>query len=147
MCRTLVKTDINSLLPKLDNNTDLVIGDVTETIEPWMKDNCSSDSPIGFIAFDLDMYYGTKAAMKVLKGESDWYLPKFWCYLDDIRTTSMCSKNGELLAVSEFNLENKMRSIEVYPFLETERLFKNAGWIHQMRHVNILDHPSQLKQS
>ena len=59
----------------------------------------------------------------------------------------MCSKNGELLAVSEFNLENKMRYIEVYPFLETERLFKNAGWIHQMRHVNILDHPSQLKQS
>jgi hypothetical protein len=62
------KTDIGRLLPQLDSNTDLVIGDVTKTIRPWMKDNLSAQSPIGFIAFDFDMYYGTKAALHVLEG-------------------------------------------------------------------------------
>jgi hypothetical protein len=76
-----------------------------------------------------------------------YYLAHFWCYLDDIRSPSVCSKVGELLAVSEFNLENELRSIEIYPFLKDERLFKNAGWINQMRSICILDHPDRLKQS
>ena len=111
-----------------------------------MDDHLSPKSPIGFIAFDLDMYFGTKAAMKVLQGPPDSYLPQFWCYLDDVRTPTICSKLGELLAVEEFNEENELRSIEEYPFLKTERLFKNAGWIHQMRSVNIIDHPTRLEQ-
>ena len=140
------KTPLTSLAPKLYDNVDLVIGDVNETVKPWLKDNLSSEAPIGFIAFDLDMYYGTKAALEVLSGDFDCYLPYFWCYLDDIRSMNVNSKVGELLAVSEFNKESNTISIEKYDFLSVERIFKNAGWINQMRVISILDHPYLNKQ-
>jgi len=92
------------------------------------------------------MYYGTKAALEVLTGAPECYLPQFWGYLDDIREPEVCPKIGELLAVEEFNKENEFRSVDEYCFLESERIFKNAGWIHQMHSVNIIDHPSRKHQ-
>ena len=66
--------------------------------------------------------------------------------MDDIRPPEVCSKNGELLAVEEFNNENTLRSIEIDPFFATRRIFKNASWICQMRSINIIDHPSRQIQ-
>jgi len=41
------ETDLENLRPQLYPNVDLVIGDVTKTIRPWMKTNLSENSPIG----------------------------------------------------------------------------------------------------
>lgn len=132
---------LNSIMPK---NARLIQGDVNETIDKFI-DELPESEPIGFAALDLDLYYGTRAALRVFENKPEKYLPYVVLYLDDIVTPEMSSKTGELRAVKEFNDENEYRAIEEYPFLENERIFKNANWIKQMRFLQILDHPVRNK--
>lgn len=137
------KTDVKALQSSLDENTKLIIGDVKDTVRPFIK-LLSPQRPIGFIVFDLDLYYSTKAALEICKSDATYFLPYIWTYFDNIVTPRINSKLGELLAIEEFNKENELRIIEPYPFLECERIFKNAAWIKQMRVLNIMDHPTRI---
>ena len=106
------KMDIEKLNKKL-RNSKIIIGDVKNTIQEFFKQY--NPSPIGAIFNDLDFYTSTKYSFEIFKNDNDkFYLPRIYNYFDDIigSENEMYGKfNGELLAIQEFNDENKNKKI------------------------------------
>lgn len=127
------------LLDLLPDNAKLIIGDIEETVPEFLK-TISAQSPIGYIAVDVDYYWPAKSCLNVLLAESNKYLPWTLVYLDDISPISSNPWVGELLAVEEFNRENTYRKIHPYPALRINRIFKNARWIDEIFLMHVLDH-------
>lgn len=97
------KMDAEALRARL-KVAQLVLGSVEETL----RDFCSKHQPppIGFIAFDLDYYSSTVAALRILESEHRHLLPRVACYFDDMVGDIDWAYNpftGEMLAVQEFN--------------------------------------------
>jgi hypothetical protein len=96
------RMDVEKLRKRLDK-AELVLGDVDETVRQWIEQR---HAPIGFIAFDLDYYSSTAAALRILAGDADSHLPRVHCYFDDVTSNDLGCMNpyvGELLAIREFN--------------------------------------------
>ena len=142
------KMDVAALRAALPANCHLVIGEV-ETTVPRFLEELSDASPLGFISIDVDYYYSTKQALRILSGPPSKYLPKVAVYLDDLEDESHNSYCGELLAVREFTDSHEFRKIEKHAFLRSYRIFRNARWIDHIFTAHILDHPtrSTLRQS
>lgn len=106
------KMDIEKLNKKL-NKAKIIIGDVKTTIPNFFKQN--NPAPIGAIFNDLDYYTSTKYSFEIFKNDNnDYYLPRIFCYFDDVigSEKEMYGKfNGQLLAIQEFNDENKDKKI------------------------------------
>jgi hypothetical protein len=92
---------------------------------------------------DVDYYYSTVDALRILAGRSEQYLPLTLVYLDDIWCERHNSACGELLAVAEFNRDHPLRLIERHPFLEQGRIFRRARWLGQVFYCHVLDHPQR----
>ncbi|MUL35214.1 hypothetical protein [Gloeocapsopsis dulcis] len=131
--------DKEKLLQALPDNAKLIVGDIAETVPEFIK-TISQDSPIGFIAVDVDYYWSAKECLKVLLGEAEKYLPITLIHLDDIGIPSSNPWVGELLAVNEFNAENSYRKIHPYTFLRNRRIFKHTRWIDHIFVMHTLDH-------
>ena len=101
----------------------------------------TKDMPLGFVAVDVDYYSAAKAAMAILEGAPENYLPLVPVYLDDIGVDGSNPWNGELLAISEFNAENALRKIAPFTLLRSRRIFKHTQWIDRMYAAHIHDHP------
>ncbi|MGQ0734668.1 MAG: hypothetical protein ACT4QD_13565 [Acidobacteriota bacterium] len=101
-------------LPKLQarlTRATLVIGDVRETTRRFGE---ADPAPIGFIAFDLDYYSSTVAALEILDIGHRFFLPRVFCYFDDVAGgPNFCYSEftGELLAIREFNASHSDRKI------------------------------------
>jgi hypothetical protein len=132
-------TDLAGLERALPANTDLVIGDVAETAAAFIRE-MAADAPLGFVAVDVDYYSAAKAALTILTGPAENYLPIVPVYLDDIGVLGSNPWTGELLAISEFNAENPMRKIAPFTLLRSRRIFKNPQWIDRMFAAHIHDH-------
>lgn len=90
----------------------LIIGDVKNTLKNFFKEN--NPAPIGAIFNDLDYYTSTKNSFEIFNGNDDYYLPRVFCYFDDIIGTESemyGHHNGQLLAIDEFNSENQSKKI------------------------------------
>jgi hypothetical protein len=131
-----------TLARDLPPHARLLLGDVAETV-PQFLEQVTREAPIGFVSLDLDYYSSTKDALRVLRGESQKYLPRTLVYVDDIQLDSHNSWCGPLLAIHEFNDEQKFRKIEHHAFLENQRVFRNARWIKQIFTLHVLDHPTR----
>ncbi|MES1025540.1 hypothetical protein ABN584_21820 [Gloeocapsa sp. BRSZ] len=131
--------DKEKLLQALPDNAKLIIGDIAQTLPEFVK-SVSSESPIGFIAVDVDYYWSAKECLKVLQGEAEKYLPVTLIHLDDIGIPSSNPWVGELLAVNEFNTENHYRKIHPYTFLRNKRIFQRTSWIDYVFVMHTLDH-------
>jgi len=97
------KMELDKLRAKL-TKAKLILGDVRETTPEWMQKG--QISPIGFVAFDLDYYSSTKAALQVFRGPETSHLPRAICYFDDVASNELGCMNeyvGELLAIKDFN--------------------------------------------
>jgi hypothetical protein len=135
----------DALRKVLPANAQLIIGEVSTTV-PQFISNLSPAEPVGYVVFDLDYYFSMGDALKILQDANPQkYLPITLVYLDDIALDAHNSYCGELLAVNEFNAENKLRKIEHHAFLENYRIFRRALWIKQMFFLHVLDHPSRCK--
>jgi hypothetical protein len=132
-------TDRAKLLKALPPNAQLVLGDIDETTPEFLK-TVSRECPIGFVAVDVDYYWSAKSCLKVLAGQPEQYLPMTLVYLDDISVPNSNPWVGELLAINEFNAENKYRKIAPYTLLRGERIFKQTRWIDQIFVMHTLDH-------
>lgn len=92
----------DKLRSRLSPKTDLVIGDVADVVGRW-----KAPAPIGFVAFDLDYYSSTKAALSLFEAaEERPHLPRVYCYFDDTVEPARACHNeytGELCAIREFN--------------------------------------------
>lgn len=104
------KMDVDALKQRL-SSAQLVLGNVSTTIPAFLH---REHPPIGFIAFDLDYYSSTKAAFELFEGKIQSYLPRVYCYFDDIMWPETACHNeyvGELCAIREFNQEHEHKAI------------------------------------
>lgn len=132
--------DFAGLQRALPPNCELILGDVTETAPAFAK-SLGPDAPLGFVAVDVDYYSAARAALPILCGAADGYLPVVPVYLDDIAEYGASDFSGEMLAVHEFNAENALRKIAPFNLLRSRRIFKNTQWIDRMFAAHIHDHP------
>ncbi len=130
--------DVEKLKAHLPPNTSLVLGDVAATVPQFVG---KLQAPIGFVAFDLDYYSSTKAALTIFDAAPESYLPLVYCYFDDLSHEAHNSWCGELLAIHEFNAAHPLRKIERFSMLENRRIFSRAAWLKHMYNLHVLDHP------
>jgi hypothetical protein len=95
--------DVDALRGRL-KSAKLVLGPVEETVPAF----CAAEEPppIGFIAFDLDYYSSTLAALRIFDAAGRYFLPRVACYFDDVLGDVYAAHSefaGELLAIKEFN--------------------------------------------
>src|SRR5579863_5007444 len=104
------KMDVPRLKAKLSPGTELILGDIEDTIPSW-----GPKGSIGFVAFDLDYYSSTKKAFCLFeKDDPASRLPRTYCYFDDLRWPEHACHNeymGELCAIKEFNQEHEHKKI------------------------------------
>jgi hypothetical protein len=120
------KMNVKELKKKLSPRTQLVLGNVKQTVPKFFKKKIS---PIGFIAFDLDYYSSTRDAFKLFDTMDKNMLPRVFCYFDDIIGTDeeiLCDYVGELLAIAEFNNKHKNKKLTKINGLFHKRVIKSA---------------------
>lgn len=117
-------------LKKLLDHTKLILGDVKDTIKKFFDDY--NPAPIGVILNDLDYYSSTKDSFDIFNGPEERYLPRVFCYFDDIIGTENEMYNiytGELLAIMEFNKKNEFKKIALNQNLIAR---SNESWRYQI---------------
>ena len=103
----------------------------------------SLPAPVGFIAFDLDYYTSTVDAMGVFNGDLSIYLPRVYCYFDDVLSYDHCvtsEYSGELLAIKEFNARGNAMKISSPNGLALTRAIP-AAWNSMMYVCHLFQHP------
>lgn len=121
---------------------ELVMGDVAATTAEFIG---AAPPPLGFIAFDLDYYSSTAAAMTgLLNGPPERYLPRVLCYFDDTvgRDEEMHSQHtGELLAIAEFSASHDKRKIAQVNGLRCKLGMTDTEWAEGIYVLHVFDHP------
>ena len=84
-------------------NSELVLGDVNETVPKFLKEKHLDEAPLGFIIFDLGFYTSAKNALNLLKSKSSRYLPRTIIYSDN--NYFVLENEADKLAFVEFNNE------------------------------------------
>lgn len=133
------KMEIEKLQSSL-TSAKLVIGDVADTVKTFVEE--FDPAPIGFIAFDLDYYSSTKAAFQLLEQSNERFLPRVFCYFDDIVGPHFelhCEFTGELLAINEFNCESANKKIARINGFRYKHDFP-ADWHTKMHVLHRFDH-------
>lgn len=122
-------------LPKLKarlKKAQLVLGDIRDTSRAFFEK--FKPAPIGAISYDLDFYSSTVAAFGMLEAGEQYYLPRVFCYFDDIIGTETELYNdytGMRLAINEFNASHEDAKFGLpYHLLAREDLMP---WYHQIR--------------
>ncbi len=122
--------DVPLLQSKLRPRTVLVLGNVEETVPLFFED--PSVPPVGFIAFDLDLYSSTAHALRILSMPGKRTLNHVPLYFDDIEHSISHRFAGELLAIDEFNRVNAHVKIDRWRGLESDRPFPEAAYLRKM---------------
>ena len=134
--------DVDALRARLPPGTELVIGDVRDTV-PGFVSKLASDAPLGFVSIDVDYYSSTVDALRVFDGQPTQYLPRTLVYLDDVEDEAHNVYCGELAALRDFNEQHELRKFDRNAFLRANRIFRNAKWIDHMFTLHVLDHPTR----
>jgi hypothetical protein len=116
-----------------------VIGDLRETTKAFFDD--FHPAPIGAILFDLDYYSSTSAAMAILESDNLNFLPRLFCYFDDIIGGELELHNdftGERLAINEFNRDHENIKFSMPYYLLAKK--KIDPWFHQIRICHLFSH-------
>jgi hypothetical protein len=93
------EADVQKLRAKL-KTAKLILGDVRETAETFLEKY--KPHPIGAIMFDLDFYSSTAGALKIFESDEKYFLPRLFCYFDDVTGSELELYNdytGERLAI------------------------------------------------
>lgn len=127
-------------LKKILKFTKLILGDVKDTLKKFF-DNYNP-APIGVILNDLDYYSSTKDSFDIFNAPDERYLPRVFCYFDDIIGTENEMYNiytGELHAIREFNKKNEFKKILLNQNLIAK---SNESWRYQIYYYHNFLHPS-----
>ena len=128
------------LRARLQGKAELILGDISDTIDDFSR-SLTPECPLGFVSIDVDIYSGTVAALRVLHGTPELYLPAMSFYLDDIGSYFSNSSCGELCAVKEHNLAHALRLIDIDRSLPGRHLGSEVNWYRAMHVCHVLDHP------
>src|SRR5262249_52994541 len=88
--------------------------------------------PVGFFAFDLDLYSSTAQALRILSLPGRRTLDHVALYFDDTEHSISHRFAGELLASDEFNRDNDEVKIDGWRGLRGDRPFPEAGYLRKM---------------
>ncbi len=121
------KMDVAALRNRL-RRADLILGDVAMTVPRFIEE--AAFPPIGFVAFDLDYYSSTVAALQLLEADTSLRLPRIFCYFDDVIGDDWelhSPYTGELLAIREFNRRHEKLKLSRINGLAHKRRIR-AAW-------------------
>ena len=128
-------------LEALLKQAKLIVGDVAKTVPEFARTHLTA--PVGFVAFDLDYYSSTKAALQIFDGGPESHLPRVFCYFDDVIWPESACHNeymGELCALREFNEEHaRMKVTPIHMFAYTRP--HPAAWNEQTYVLHDYQHP------
>jgi hypothetical protein len=122
--------DEKLLSQRLNHRTKLILGDVDQTVQTFVRDG--SYPPIGFIAIDLDLYSSTRSALQILALPGKRLLRRIPIYFDDVDSSVHHDWAGELMAIKEFNDDSDVVKIDQWRGLEIGRPFPDSGWLKRM---------------
>ncbi len=134
------RMDVAALRQRLQR-AQLVLGNVAETAQSFLTR--TDIAPIGFISFDLDYYSSTVQAFKLLEGGHSLFLPRVYCYFDDIVGNDWEQHSeyaGVLLAIREFNAAHTTRKLAPISSLRHKRKIQ-AAWNDQLYIFHDFHHP------
>ena len=137
--KSLFKMNIDNLKKKL-NKSNLIIGDISNTIPDFINSN---PAPIGFVAFDLDFYSSTKSSLNLFTAKPNLFLPRVICYFDDILSNDIVYHSeftGVSLAIDEFNQKYSDRKIAKMHGLRYIRMIPSK-WNEQIFVFHYFSHP------
>jgi hypothetical protein len=122
--------DEAALRAKLAPRTNLVLGNVSETVQSFFARY--DPPPIGFASIDLDLYSSCRDALRILSAADRrmlWHVP---IYFDDIQFMFNHRFAGELLAIHEFNRENELVKIDRWYGVRAGRPFPERPFLDRM---------------
>ncbi len=134
--------NILDLEQRFRGKAKLRIGKIEDTVDGFLDDVFLHETPIGFIAIDVDRYQATVSTLRALKGSAEKYLPTVSVYLDDIAQYESNKWCGELAAIHEFNANHDRRKIDEDRTLY-DRPITNAKWHKKMFAMHCFDHPAR----
>jgi hypothetical protein len=115
------------LRAKLSPSTQLVIGDVRDTVRGFV-----APAPIGFISFDLDLYSSTAAALTIFTQPGISLMRQVALYFDDIEAFIAHRRAGELLAIEEFNSRQDRIVIDRWHRVKAHQVFPEREYLNRM---------------
>jgi hypothetical protein len=122
--------DEAALRSKLSPKTQLILGDVRETVPHFITH--TQKAPLGFVSFDLDLYSSTIAALQVFSHPQKRMLLQVPCYFDDIEYFVAHKFAGELLAIDDFNAQQRQTKIDRWYDIARQRPFPEASYLRRM---------------
>ncbi len=120
----------DQLRPRLGPQTQLILGDVIDTVPEFLA--TKMPAPLGFISIDVDFYSSTRDALRILSLPNRKTLFRTVIYLDDVETMLYHRFAGELLAVEEFNRDNSGVKIDRWRGVRSRRPFHEELWLDRM---------------
>lgn len=135
--------DEAALRAKLTSRTELIIGDVKDTVPDFVANR--QKAPIGFAAIDTDLFTSTRDAFKIFSLPKKKMLKRAILYIDDIDLDYYHRFAGEFLAIDDFNATNPDVKIDVWHGIRKNRPFPEQGWLDQMYVVHDLAAISRVK--
>jgi hypothetical protein len=139
------RMDVPKLRARL-KSARLILGPVEETVGRFAARE--DPPPIGFVAFDLDYYSSTAAALRIFDEGHSHLLPRVACYFDDTVGDIDWAYNeftGELLAVGEFNAAHEDRKIAQVRGLRWFPGHIPRHWHEQIFVAHLFAHPDYGK--
>ena len=122
--------DWEALRPRLGAQTQLILGDVRETVPKLLQ--AGMPAPLGFVSIDVDFYSSTRDALRILSLPDRKLMIRVVIYLDDAETLLYNRFAGELLAVEEFNKATQGVKIDRWRGVHNNRPFPERGWLDRM---------------
>ncbi len=122
--------DVSTLRSRLMERTTLVLGNIRETVPSFFERY--QPPTIGFVSIDLDLYSSTRDALQIFRRPMTkmlWHTPM---YFDDIEFMFNHRFAGELLAISEFNIDSERVKIDRWYGVRSGRPFPERPYLDRM---------------
>jgi hypothetical protein len=118
----------------------LQIGWIAETLPRFLA---TGPAPIGFCVFDVDHYHPTVDSLPVLRAPHACLLPRVHCLFDDVIGYTIGERNGERLAIQEFNAVDPDRWISPLFGMQHFVPFRTRfdPWVDKLFMAHCTDHP------
>jgi hypothetical protein len=137
-------TNKEDLKRRVGDKAELIFGDIADTVDGFVA-SLDESAPLGFISVDVDIYTGSKSALRCLDGRAELYAPAVSVYFDDTQFYFANRWCGELLAAEEFNQNHPLRKIDEDRSLPGHRPDSITYWYRSMFVCHFLDHELRTK--
>jgi hypothetical protein len=124
----------DSIRSQLSGSSELIVGDVADTLPKFIETFSQRGSKLGFVSLDLDYYSSSRACLPIFEMDPALYIPAVPIYVDDMSWHITYSEHaGVQLAMKEFNQARELRKIEAKPNFNIDNFHVCQVFDHPMR--------------